>query len=317
MKIKDIEYFVETAQAASISEAAQRLYITQPSLTKAIQRLEGEIGVPLFLRRQDGVSLTEAGHQILPQARQILEFYQEWLQLGSQNALNGLEIYISRAFSDMFLPRILVQFRQRYPELPVRFEATRNPELFLSRSTRTPVIALFVCQEQSIRACSETQGCGPVILLRGEYRCLISKYSPLARQDKVSLKDLEDLFLVLPGPKVEGGNGTPSVSRIFSEIVTSYPANRIISVESLANVVAEVSENPKTYATSFYPALLRYPQVQKGELVALPFSDYKDPMNLCLFYSKQACRKHPQMAELVTAIQDAFWEFATGLEEPV
>ena len=132
MKIKDIEYFVETAQAASISEAAQRLYITQPSLTKAIQRLEGEIGVPLFLRRQDGVSLTEAGHQILPQARQILEFYQEWLQLGSQNALNGLEIYISRAFSDMFLPRILVQFRQRYPELPVRFEATRNPELFLS-----------------------------------------------------------------------------------------------------------------------------------------------------------------------------------------
>ena len=315
MKIKDLEYFVEAAQAASISEAAQRLYIAQPSLTKAIQRLEQEIGVPLFLRSRDGITLTEVGRQILPQARQVLKFHREWLQLGSQNALKGLEVYVGRSFSDMFLPRILVQFRRRYPELPVRFEATRNPEHFLSRSIGTPVIAIFACREQAMRACAETQGCAPVILLRGEYRCLVSRYSPLARQEEVSLKDLADYDLVLPGPKVESGEGNPAVSRIFSEIVATYPASRIISVESLANVVAEVSDDPRTYATSFYPTLLRYPQVQSGELAVIPFRDYKDPMNLCLFYSKQAYRKHPQMAELVTAIRDAFWEFSAGLEE--
>lgn len=315
--MKDLEYFVETTQATSISEAAQKLYITQPSLTKAIQRLEREIGVPLFLRRRNGIVLTEAGRQILPQARQVVGYHREWLQLGSKNALKGLEIYVGRSFSDMFLPRILVQFRQRYPELPISFKVVRNPDTFLSRNTRTPVIALFACREQSIRACSEVQGCGPVILLRGEYRCLISKYSLLARREEISLKDLEDLFLVLPGPKAEGEDGTPSLSKIFSEIIASYPDNRIISVESLANVVTEVSENPQTYAISFYPALLRYPQVQSGELLALPFQDHKDPMNLCLFYSKQACRKHPQMAELVTAIQDAFWEFATSLERQI
>ena len=50
MKLKTLEYFVVLADSRSINEAAQRLYVAQPSLTKALQGMEQELGTKLFLR---------------------------------------------------------------------------------------------------------------------------------------------------------------------------------------------------------------------------------------------------------------------------
>jgi len=314
MKIKDLEYFIVTTQSSSISEAAEKLYIAQPSLTKAIQRLEREIGVPLFDRRRDGVVLTDAGQKILPQARQMVEYYNEWLDLGRQTALEGLEIYVSRAYSDMFLPHILINFRQRYPELPINFSTARSADLYLSRNTKTPVISLFSCDAPSRKVCTEIQGNGPIVLLRGEIHCLVSRYSPLAHRESVTVEDLGELFYVLPGSSHTEGSSSLSSPKISSDILSALPSNHVITVESLANVISQVAENPQTFVTSFYPALLRYPQVRSGELVAIPFRDYRQPTELCLFYSKQAYQQYPVMAELITTIYNAFREFSDSLE---
>ena len=314
MKIKDLEYFITIAQSSSISEAAQRLYIAQPSLTKAIQRLEEEIGAPLFDRRRDGVTLTEAGRKILPQARQVVEYYTEWLSLGRQNELKGLNIYVGRAFSDMFLPRILINFRQRYPELPINFQTIRNPDSFISRSTQLPTISIFACEKQAMETCAEMQGCSPIILMRGEYHCLISRLSPLAQRESVSLAELKDHILVLPGAKIESTPAQLSGPKVTAAILSTAPSNRVVTVESLANVIAQAAENPQTYATAFYPALLRYPQVQSGALVSVPFREFREPINLCLFYSRHAYQRHPIVAELVDAIREAFHTFSESLE---
>ena len=68
MTLRQIRHFIAVAETGSISAAAQAVFISQSTLTLAIQQLEEEIGVSLFNRHAKGMSLTHQGHQFLRQA---------------------------------------------------------------------------------------------------------------------------------------------------------------------------------------------------------------------------------------------------------
>lgn len=68
-----MRYVVAVARYASISEAAKRLYLTQPSLTSSLHLLETELGFPIFLRSRGGVEVTPRGEELIRQMRTILE----------------------------------------------------------------------------------------------------------------------------------------------------------------------------------------------------------------------------------------------------
>ena len=72
VKIKQLEYLIKIAECGSISKAAQELYISQPSLTKAIGSLEEEFDVQLLLRKPRGVELTIEGKSFLHYARSVV-----------------------------------------------------------------------------------------------------------------------------------------------------------------------------------------------------------------------------------------------------
>lgn len=72
MEIHQLRYFVAVAQEGGFSRAAELARVAQPSLSQQIQKLEAEVGQPLFDRLSRGVSLTEAGQRLLPFARRIL-----------------------------------------------------------------------------------------------------------------------------------------------------------------------------------------------------------------------------------------------------
>ena len=73
MNIKDYRYIVEIAEQESISKAAAVLYITQSALTKFLQRIEEELGAPLFFRRGNRLALTEIGQYYVAKGRRIIE----------------------------------------------------------------------------------------------------------------------------------------------------------------------------------------------------------------------------------------------------
>ena len=73
MKLQQLRYVICVAETGTITEAAERLFITQPSLTNSIHELETEMNIKIFARSDKGISVTSEGEIFLDYARQVLE----------------------------------------------------------------------------------------------------------------------------------------------------------------------------------------------------------------------------------------------------
>jgi DNA-binding transcriptional LysR family regulator len=74
---RDLRYFVAVAEELHFTRAAERVYVSQPALSKQIRALERQLGAPLFVRDPQGVRLTPAGSALLPHARAVLAAWGE------------------------------------------------------------------------------------------------------------------------------------------------------------------------------------------------------------------------------------------------
>ena len=80
MTLQQLNYIITISETGSINKAAEKLYVSQPSLTSAIKELEKELGIVLFNRTGRGVTLTADGLDFLPYARQVVGQYMNLLE---------------------------------------------------------------------------------------------------------------------------------------------------------------------------------------------------------------------------------------------
>jgi LysR family transcriptional repressor of citA len=118
--IKLLRTFVTAARLNSLTLAAERLFLAQPTVTVQIARLEEQLGYPLFKRSHTGVTLTPAGHRFLPHATRILETYDagvEDLVSWSQGYKHRLTVLSSPLIAATALPPLLRQFTTAHPDV--------------------------------------------------------------------------------------------------------------------------------------------------------------------------------------------------------
>lgn len=120
MDIQFLAAFVEVAETGSFTQAALRLHLSQPAISKRITALEEQIGQSLFDRVGRGISLTDAGRTLLPYARQALQDIEDARRALSQ--LDGqvggrLSIGTSHHIGLHRLPPVLGQFTREYPQV--------------------------------------------------------------------------------------------------------------------------------------------------------------------------------------------------------
>lgn len=73
MTIQQLKYVLMVSEAGSITEAAKKLFISQPSLSNAIREIEKEAGISIFSRSRTGITLTKEGMEFLGYARQVIQ----------------------------------------------------------------------------------------------------------------------------------------------------------------------------------------------------------------------------------------------------
>ncbi|TXR58134.1 LysR family transcriptional regulator [Quadrisphaera setariae] len=91
MELRTLGYFVATADAGTVSAAAERVHVTQPSLSRQLRGLERELGVALFERGQRRLELSSAGRALLPRARALLDDAEALRRAARVHARGALE----------------------------------------------------------------------------------------------------------------------------------------------------------------------------------------------------------------------------------
>ncbi|MDH2997827.1 transcriptional regulator IlvY [Pasteurellaceae bacterium LFhippo2] len=134
MEFQSLKLFLDIAQSQSFIRTAEKNYMSASTLSRHIQRMEDEIGQPLFLRDNRQVVLTDAGQRFLHFAAQT---WAEWQNLQQQfypdkTELEGeLKLFCSVTAAYSHLPTILEKFRQRYPKIEIKL-STGDPAKALS-----------------------------------------------------------------------------------------------------------------------------------------------------------------------------------------
>lgn len=117
MNFLHLKYFLMVAEELNITRAAERLYISQQSLSNHISNIERELNVKLFTRSPK-LSLTYAGDQLVQTATQILDLHSQYLsKVGDINRhyLGVLRVGISHTCGLALLPQVLPSFREEFP----------------------------------------------------------------------------------------------------------------------------------------------------------------------------------------------------------
>ncbi len=175
MDKRDYELLLALNQYKNITKAAQALYMTQPAITKRIQKLEEELHCSLLIRSKRGVIFTPAGESILPYARSILKNMEQMEELAaaSQDYICGtLKLGCSLNYAHYCLPAILKDYTDRYPKVEVHITTGQSRHLY--KMLAREEISLAILR-------GEYEWEGKKILLSSEPMCLICSNADVNR----------------------------------------------------------------------------------------------------------------------------------------
>jgi LysR family hydrogen peroxide-inducible transcriptional activator len=123
IKLKDLRYLVALADTRHFGRAAEKCFVSQPTLSAQLKKLEDYLGVQLIERQPKNVSLTEAGEQIVARARRMLEASEEVVTLARahRDPLAGrLRVALLPTIGPYLLPRVSQPIRKGLPRLELR-----------------------------------------------------------------------------------------------------------------------------------------------------------------------------------------------------
>lgn len=141
MNLENLEMFLMISRFGSINKTAETLFLAQSTVTHRLKQLEKQLGVNLFVRTANGVSLTAEGKGFVPVATSIVEQIRTFTQ--NTALLKPLTIAAGKAFASYELPRLLGQYRKNHPALRCYVKSTLYEESITALLTGAADMALL------------------------------------------------------------------------------------------------------------------------------------------------------------------------------
>jgi LysR family hydrogen peroxide-inducible transcriptional activator len=130
MEIDQLRYFLKVAERQNFTRAGEDLAITQPALSRAVAKLEQEIGQPIFERQTRKVTLTDAGRLLLSRAEQIVALVDDTLaEITDDGESGNVRVGAIPTIAPFFLPAVLRDFRDQHPRANVQVHEETTDKL--------------------------------------------------------------------------------------------------------------------------------------------------------------------------------------------
>ncbi|MBQ5888989.1 MAG: LysR family transcriptional regulator [Bacteroidaceae bacterium] len=281
MELRQLKYFVKSAEYLNFSVAAKHLYITQSTLSQQIKQLEFELGFELFLRNSRHISLTEAGEEFLPFARKTIQDAEDGVQrlYDLQHVKTGtLKIGVTYSLSTVLTEGIM-HFIKSFPGIKLEIIYKTVDELLeLLRDRKVDFVLSYkpLCKAPDIEA---------MHLFNSTLALVVSKEHPLAERNRIKLQELQDKPLLLPSKGLQ--------ARTMLDMLTERTGVELSSSLELneTNILLQM------VATGHYATILSFSAVfEKPRFKAIPLDEPGNILEaslLCLAdsYQKTAAKE--------------------------
>jgi LysR family hydrogen peroxide-inducible transcriptional activator len=193
MNLKDLKYLVALADTGHFGKAAERTFVSQPTLSAQLKKLEDYLGVKLVERQPKNVQLTEVGKQIVVRARRMLEEGDSIIALARNNTdpfTGKLKVALIPTIGPYLLPRVMLKLRKALPKLGLMlYEYQTEPLLKLLREGEIDlgILALPVSQD----------GLETRPLYTEPFTVALPNGHPLAAKAAIKVSDLKGQTLLL------------------------------------------------------------------------------------------------------------------------
>jgi DNA-binding transcriptional LysR family regulator len=275
MADRRLQVFHAVAKHRSFTKAAETLFMTQPAVTFQVKQLEEQFNARLFERGHGQISLTGAGQMVFEYAERILSLSSEldarMKDLTGQMA-GTLLVGASMTIADYLLPRVLGEFKSRFPSVVPRL-LVANSETVQNQVAEASLDIGFI-EGDSLLPSLVTEVC-----CEDELQLVCAPSHALAREQAITPGMLAQHVYVSREP----GSGTREVADRYLEkagVETLQPAMELGSPEALKGLVS----------TGYGFAIMSRATVAKetrlGELVGIPFSP-RMVRSLCAVYPRQ------------------------------
>ncbi|MBQ0118511.1 MAG: LysR substrate-binding domain-containing protein [Paludibacteraceae bacterium] len=200
MELRQLRYFVATAEYMSFSEAARHLFISQSTLSQQIRQLEDELGSPLFKRDSHTMAMTEAGDRLLPIARQTLqdaELCRTQVTDLRESLTGTLNMGVTSSFCSI-LSEPMSEFVRTYRDVKLNIIYTHNCDLLEMLRRRQIDFALAFKSENTYDDVESH------LLFTDRLCAVVSKYHALAERRSVTPEELLPYGIAIPAKGVQG-----------------------------------------------------------------------------------------------------------------
>jgi LysR family hydrogen peroxide-inducible transcriptional activator len=232
MNLRDLRYLVALADERHFGKAAERCYVSQPTLSAQIRKLEEYLGVPLVERQPKRVALTDTGEKIVQRARLLLQEADAIVELAKsdRDPLAGhLKLALIPTVGPYLLPHVVGRLRRELPRLKLMlYEYQTGPLLERLRAGEIDVgiLALPV----------DLDGLDSAELYDEPFALAVPASHPLADQERIRVEDLRGETLLL----LEDGHCLRDQAlEVCGRVRVNEPQDyRATSLETLRQMVA-------------------------------------------------------------------------------
>ncbi len=234
MNLNHLKYFYKVCLCGSLTEAAEHLYISQPSVSSAIKSLEREYGISLFKRTHSGMQLTAEGKVLFEACRELLAHVEQVENMAKDlgNKRMKLRLGIPPMIGSILTPKIYQDFCVCYPDINVEItEDGRNGLLYMLSENLLDIV--FLLQNNTLDKNFSSSVIGNM-----EIVCCVSKEHPLSKREFVTPETLKDIPLVL---FENSFFQTENIKKWFAH--ESIQPNIIMQTKQLSTMLSMISQN--------------------------------------------------------------------------